>query len=82
VSSYDRLFKVPIIDAPTFDGKRDVSRTFQQDIDAVIDRLARDLGVTCHLLEPAGRDGWVDTVLTASGLPLHPPQVDLFPGRG
>jgi predicted ATPase len=82
VGTYDRLFKVPIIDPPTFDGKRDVSRTFQEDIDRVIDRLARELGVTCHLLDPAARDAWVDTVLTASGLPLHPPQIDLFPARG
>lgn len=82
VGSYDRLFKVPIIDAPTFDGQRDVSRTFQQDIDGVIDLLAQELGVTCHQLNPAARDTWVDTVLTASGLPLHPPQIDLFSARG
>jgi predicted ATPase len=81
VGTYDRLFKVPIIDAPTFDGKRDVSRTFQHAIDAVIDDLARDLGVNCHRLAPEGREGWIDTVLLASGLPLHPPQIDLFPAR-
>ena len=82
VATYDRLFKVPIIDPPTFDGQRDVSRAFQEDIDGVIDRLAQDFGVTCHQLDPAGRDAWVDIVLTASGLPLHPPQIDLFPARG
>lgn len=82
VATYDRLFKVPIMHAPTFDGQRDVSRTFQEDIDGVIDRLALDLGVTCIRLAPAARDTWVDTVLTESGLPLHPPQIDLFPARG
>jgi GTPase SAR1 family protein len=78
VATYDRLFKVPIIDAPTFDGQRDVSQTFQRDIDATIDHLADELGVACHRLDPARRDEWVDHVLEASGLPLHPPQIDMF----
>jgi hypothetical protein len=26
---------------------------------------AEELGVTCHRLDPAGRDAWVDTVLSA-----------------
>ena len=79
VGTYDRLFKVPIIDAPTFDGRRDTSQTFQQDIDAMIDELAADLGLAVHALDAGARDGWIDAVLTASGLPLHPPQIDLFP---
>jgi thymidylate kinase len=79
VTTYDGLFKVPITAAPSFDGKRDVSEIFQRDIDAVIDDLARDLGATFHSLDAAARDGWVDAVLLASGLPLHPPQIDLFP---
>lgn len=81
VKTYDGLFKVPIVDPPTFDGQRDVSQSFQRDIDGIIDHLARDLGVTCHRLEPGQRDGWVDTVLRESGLPLHPPQIDLFSAR-
>lgn len=81
VGSYDALFKVPIVDPPSFDGQRDVSQTFQRDIDGVIDRLARELEVTCHYLEPGARDSWVDTVLRLSGLPLHPPQIDLFAVR-
>lgn len=79
VRSYSGLFKVPITAAPSFDGRRDVSEAFQRDIDAVIDELARDLGVAFHQLDRGGRDGWVDEVLVASGLPLHPPQIDLFP---
>lgn len=78
LQTYDQLFKVPITNAPTFDGLRDVSETFQRDIDAVIDTLADDLGVTCHRLDPDDRDGWVDTILLASGLPLQPPQIELF----
>lgn len=81
VGTYDRLFKVPIVEAPTFDGRRDLSQSFQRDIDAVIDRLADDLDVSCHRLDPERRDEWVDTALLASGLPLHPPQIDLFSGR-
>jgi GTPase SAR1 family protein len=79
VATYDHLFKVPIIDAPTFDGMRDVNATFQQQVDATIDALAADLGVSCHRLDPAARDGWVDAVLIRCGLPLHAPQIDLFP---
>lgn len=82
VGTYDRLFKVPIVAPPTFDGQRDVSQTFQRDIDEVLDQLADDLSVTCHRLDPAGRDEWVDTVLLTSGIPLHPPQIELFPARG
>jgi GTPase SAR1 family protein len=81
VASYDALFKVPVVDPPTFDGQRDVSQTFQRDIDGVIDRLARELEVTCHYLVAGARDSWVDTVLRVSGLPLHPPQIDLFNAR-
>ena len=78
VTTYDYLFKVPIIDPPTFDGKRDVNQTFQRDIDRAIDTLADEFDVACFRLDPEDRDAWVDTILTASGLPLHPPQIDLF----
>ena len=29
-------------------------------------------------LDAAHRDGWVDTILIASGLPLQPPQIEMF----
>jgi len=82
VATYDGLFKVPIIDPPSFDGQRDVSTGFQHAIDRTIEDLARALGIACHRLDPTARDGWIDTVLMASGLPLHPPQIDLFASRG
>jgi hypothetical protein len=82
VTTYDVLFKVPIISAPSFDGKRDLSQIFQHEIDVTIDALARDFGVSCHLLDPTAREDWIDTVLTRSGLPLRPPQIDLFRPRG
>lgn len=81
VTTYEFLFKVPIIDAPTFDGTRDVNRTFQRDIDGVIDRLVAEFAVDCVPLDSGHREGWVDTILTSCGLPLRPPQIDLFRPR-
>lgn len=81
VETYRALFKVPVIEPPSFDGQRDVSAEFQHAIDRTIDDLARELGVSCHRLDPGDRDGWIDVVLSTCGLPLHPPQIDLFPAR-
>jgi GTPase SAR1 family protein len=82
MGSYDALFKVPVVEPPTFDGRRDVSTEFQGTIDRLIDELLRDLAPRHHALEPARRHCWVDDVLTTIGLPLHPPQTDLFrPGQ-
>ncbi len=78
VGSYDGLFKVPVVQAPTFDGTRAVSRIFQLEIDAGIDRLIDVFGVKVHHLDPANRDGWVDEVMATARLPLVPPQIDLF----
>lgn len=81
VKSYDGLFKVPVLQAPSFDGMRDVSDVFQREIDSTIDDLVATFDIPCHRLDPAGRDGWVDAVLGAMALPLAPPQIDLFPAR-
>ncbi len=81
MGTYAGLFKVPILQAPPFDGTRDVSATFQADIDTVIDDLVAAFGVRCQTLDPGDREGWVDAVLEAMRLPLAPPQVDLFSGR-
>lgn len=78
--SYDGLFKVPIIAEPSFDGTRDTSATFQGEVDEVIDELIEALDVPCHRLDAGDRDGWVDSVLRAVGLPLAPPQMDIFSG--
>jgi predicted ATPase len=78
VASYDGLFKVPVLQAPSFDGKRDLSREFQLEIDALIDELVRDFGVRTVRLDPADRHGWTESVLLAMGLPFAPPQIDLF----
>ena len=80
IKGYDALFKVPVIQAPTFDGKRAVSRQFQLEIDGTIDALVRAFDVPVFTLDPANRDGWVPAVLEALKLPLEPPQIDLFAG--
>jgi GTPase SAR1 family protein len=77
VRSYDCLVKVPIVDVPTFDGRRDLSPAFQREIDALIDALAEEFGVTCFALDAGMRDGWIDAVLIACALPLAPPQTEL-----
>ncbi|MBX7119724.1 MAG: ATP-binding protein [Gemmatimonadaceae bacterium] len=78
IGTYDALFKVPVTAAPSFDGTRAVSRHFQLEIDATLERLIGDLGVTVVRLDPEARDGWVPRVIEALRLPAQPPQGDLF----
>jgi predicted ATPase len=78
IRSYDFLFKVPVLDAPSFDGTRAVSRNFQMEIDTTIDELISSFGVDVIPLDPADRDGWIPTVMRTLELPLKPPQIDLF----
>ncbi len=78
VGSYGALVKVPVLQPPSFDGKRDVSRTFQLEIDAVIDGLLGAFGVACLRLDPADRPAWIEAILQHLGLPFVPPQIDLF----
>lgn len=80
MGTYTGLFKVPILSPPSFDGTRDTSAAFQADVDQVIDGLLEALEVPCLRLDAADRDGWVDEVLGAVGLPLKPPQMDIFAG--
>ena len=78
VATYDGLFKVPVLQAPSFDGKRDLSRDFQLEIDALIDELVVAFEVRALHLDPEDRHGWVEAVLRSMGLPFTPPQIDLF----
>lgn len=78
IGSYDALIKVPIIDPPSFDGRRDVSQEFQHDIDRTIDDLVATFAPVLCSLDPLRRAEWVEDILRAVGLPLHPPQIDLF----
>jgi nicotinamide riboside kinase len=82
IRSYDALYKVPVLEAPSFDGTRAVSRNFQMEIDATIDELVTAFGVEVIALDPADREGWIPTVMQTLGLPLRPPQIDLFGAAG
>jgi nicotinamide riboside kinase len=76
--SYDGLFKVPVLNAPSYDGTRDLSEAFQGQIDRQIDALLVHFGVRCQRLDPARRERWPEDVLRSSGLPGLRPQIDLF----
>ena len=78
ITTYDALFKVPVLDAPSFDGTRATSPTFQMQIDETIDRLIDDFGIEVLPLDPTDRDGWIPVVMQSLGLPSRPPQIDLF----
>ena len=78
IRTYNALFKVPVLEAPSFDGTRAVSRTFQLEIDETIDSLISAFGVEVIPLDPQDRDGWIPTVMRTLDLPLKPPQIDLF----
>ena len=78
VRGYHALFKVPVLDAPTFDGKRAVSVGFQQEIDTIIDALIAEFGVPVYRLDPSARNGWTLDAVVQLGLPTQPPQIDLF----
>lgn len=81
IRGYDALFKVPVTDAPSFDGKRAVSRAFQLEIDDTIERLIAAFGVEVVRLDPAHRDGWIARVVAALRMPDRAPQVELFGER-
>ena len=78
IRGYHALFKVPVLGDPSFDGMRAVSRAFQVEIDATIDRLLREFEVDVLPLDPHSRDSWIPTVMDSLGMPKHPPQIDLF----
>ena len=78
IGTYDALFKVPVLNAPSFDGTRAVSPSFQIEIDSTIDRLITSFDVHVSPLDPDDREGWIGVVMESLGLPTRPPQIDLF----
>lgn len=78
MGTYDLLIKVPILQAPTFDGTRDTSVEFQADIDRLIGELLDEFSIDHLELPGPSREGWVAHVLGAMDLPTEPPQLDLF----
>jgi predicted ATPase len=77
-STYDFLFRVPVIGDPRFDGIRDTDLAFQHEIDGLIVATLEAWGIGCVPLDPAHRDGWSAVVLD-SLLPVLRPQELLFP---
>ncbi len=78
MTTYTALFKVPVITPPSFDGKRALSPSFQQEVDTVIDDLLAAFDIHPVQLDPTDRGGWMEQVMRALKLPLVPPQAELF----
>jgi GTPase SAR1 family protein len=78
IRTYNALFKVPVLEAPSFDGTRAVSPSFQTEIDGLIDDLIKSFDVDVQQLDPMDRDGWIPTVMHSLQLPMRPPQIDMF----
>ena len=78
MKSYGLLVKVPVLTPPRFDGTRDTSVDFQENIDKLIDELLNEFAIDYMDLPGETRDGWVGCVLQALDLPSAPPQLDLF----
>ncbi|MCK4413068.1 MAG: ATP-binding protein [Candidatus Eisenbacteria sp.] len=76
--TYTHLFKVPIVDPPSFDGVRDTSRAFQEAIDETVEELIKRFGVAVHRLEPSERGQWIERVAAEIGALPIPPQMGLF----
>jgi hypothetical protein len=77
-TSYDALFRVPIVGDPRFDGVRDTDLAFQHAIDQLIGETVALWKVPCHHLEAARRETWTADVLEKV-LPALQPQELLFP---
>jgi hypothetical protein len=57
---------------------RALDLSFQREIDTEVEALLALWQPPVMRLKPADRDRWVEQVVTALGLPLVPPQADLF----
>jgi thymidylate kinase len=77
-TTYDALFKVPIVGDPRFDGVRDTDLAFQREIDDSIEQTLAAWDVPHLALDPARRDEWGALVLDALLLRLKPQEL-LFP---
>jgi nicotinamide riboside kinase len=77
-TTYDALFKVPIVGDPRFDGVRDTDLAFQREIDGSIEHTLAAWSVPHIALDPARRDEWGALVLDALLLRLKPQEL-LFP---
>jgi nicotinamide riboside kinase len=77
MNSYDLLFHVPIVSAPSADGVRATDPVFQRAVD---DRLLAELskrGLPVMRLDPGGRDDWLQLAEQEVLASLRPPQLRL-----
>lgn len=74
--SYGLLVKVPIVAPPRFDGTRDTSGGYQQEIDTLLETLIKDFRVECVRLPTWSRDNWIEQVMES--LPFATEQLGLF----
>ena len=77
-STYDVLFRVPIVGDPRFDGVRDTDLLFQREIDELIAATLRAWSVPFVALDPARRSEW-SAAAVETLLPRLKPQELLFP---
>jgi thymidylate kinase len=77
-STYDVLFRVPIVGDPRFDGVRDTDLLFQREIDELIATTLRAWSVPFVALDPGRRSEWPATAVETL-LPRLKSQELLFP---
>jgi GTPase SAR1 family protein len=81
MKTYTHLFKVPIVDPPSFDGVRDTSREFQAAIDREVEGLLARFEVDVVRLRAEDRPKWIEHVAARIGTLPVPPQMGLFAGE-
>ena len=77
-ATYAGLFRVPLWQAPHWDGTRDTDRTFQREIDETIGRLESEFDVRSHRLSAERPQGWVEEIVEALDLDAQVRQTRLF----
>lgn len=66
MKTYDHLFKVPVIDMPSYDGTRDTDVEFQRDIDGLVDSLLEQQAIPFLRLDPGtDRNNWIHQITQA-----------------
>jgi predicted ATPase len=76
--TYTHLIKIPIVDAPSYDGVRDTNRLFQEAIDAEVEGLVARFGLAMHRLATDQRPRWIEHVAEIVGVPPASSQIGLF----
>jgi nicotinamide riboside kinase len=83
MESYTALFRVPVLRSPSYDGVRDTSPSYQQEIDTLVTRLLAEFEVEVTPLSLEDPDGWLTEILDHLSLPQKPPQLRLIdPAEG